>query len=607
MNLRRQFLPMTRDEMSARGYRELDVLLVIGDAYFDHPSHGAAVIGRVLEREGYRVGIVAQPDRHGIEDFKRLGRPALFVGITAGAVDSRVNNYTASMAKRKIDVYSPGGIGGKRPDLATLVYAARAKEAFPGVPIILGGVEASLRRFAYVDSLSGKVRRSMLVDARADLLVYGAGEIPVIEIAHRLAAGRPLDNIPGTARLTRDESTFDAETDIVLPPYEQVQTEPRALLAQTVAVERAARPGAFERVRQRYPEGWVVSEPPPQTDTETLDRIFDLPFVREAHPSYDVPPPALEPVRWSVIATRGCPGGCSFCGLAAHQGREVRSRSSESILEELRRLSKMDRFRGTITDVGGPTANAYGLRRTRPEACRSCKRLSCLHPRICPHLQAPPDPLLDLLDRALSIDGIRHLFLASGIRHDLALKQPGFIEALAARHTGGHLKAAPEHASPDVLARMRKPPFELFEAFEARFLEASKRAGKEQYIVPYFIAGFPGCGPAEAKVLERLLAARRRTVEQCQCFIPLAGTSAAAMAHAGEDLDGRPLFVPGLKEARRQKEALVRKPDRKTKTKTSPKPKGRRRAHDAKSSSYPQGRGGGLGGGRRRGRRPGRR
>lgn len=554
---RKEFLPMTKDELSARNIRELDVLLITGDAYFDHPSHGAAVIGRMLERAGYKVGIVAQPDWRSLDDFKKLGRPSLFVGITSGAVDSIVNNYTAHMAKRKGDVYSPGGRGGGRPDMATLVYAARAKEAFPKLPIVLGGVEASLRRFAYFDRLSGKIRRSILADSRADILVYGAGEFQILEIAKRLEAGEGLDGIRGTARLTRDETGFD-EADIVLPSYEALKENPSLPATQILAVEIASRPGFNGRVRERYAEGWVVCEPRPEATEAFLDRCFDLPFVRAAHPVYKEPPPAFEPIRWSVVSHRGCPGGCSFCGLAAHQGREIVSRSQDSVLDEVRTLSKMRKFKGTITDIGGPSANAYGLTRRDPSACAKCRRVSCLHPRICPNLSADPGPLLTLLDRALRMDNIRNVFLASGIRHDLALSQPGFIEALAARHTGGHLKAAPEHVSPLVLRLMRKPPVQVFEEFEARFRRASRKAGKEQYIVPYFIAGFPGCDHAEAARLEAWLKARGQRLRQCQSFIPLAGTAAAAMVCARVDRRNRPLFIPSLKESRRQKQALVR-------------------------------------------------
>ncbi len=545
---------MTREEMSAKGWRELDVLLVTGDAYFDHPSHGAAVIGRVLEAAGYRVGIIARPDWRSLQDFKRLGRPGVFVGVTAGAVDSVVSNTTATGSRRRTDVYAPGGEGGGRPDGATLVYANRLREAFPGLPVVLGGIEASLRRFAYFDPLRNRIRRSLLVDTRADILVFGAGETAAVEIANRLGAGRDLAGIPGTARLVRGD-TADPE-DVVLPDFDAIISDRAGLLAQARALERTACPGVAVVVRQRYAEGTVVAIPPAPLGTADLDGIHSLGFTREAHPGYRAPVPALETVRWSVISHRGCPGGCSFCGLAVHQGRRVISRSEDAIVEEIARLTRMEGFRGTITDVGGPTANAFGVHYERPAACRSCRRRSCLHPAICRHLAGGQDRLLALLQRVSGMPGVRHLFLASGIRHDLAGRDPRFIDEVARRYTGGHLKVAPEHVAPAVLMRMRKPPIEVFEAFEARFLEASRQVGREQYLVPYFIAGFPGCTSREAVQAGRWLAGRKQRLQQCQIFIPLAGT-AAAMAAAGVDDTGAPIPIPDLKEKKRQKQRLV--------------------------------------------------
>lgn len=546
--------------MSARGWSALDVLLITGDAYFDHPSHGAAVIGRVLENAGYRVGIVARPNWRSASDFTRLGRPELFVGITAGAVDAAVSNYTAKGAKRKGDVYAPGGAGGGRPDQATLVYANRARECFPGLPVVLGGIEASLRRFAYFDAIKQQIRRSILVDSRADILVYGPGETQAVAIAHRLASGDSLADIPGTARLVRGEAASEVD-GVTLPTYDAIRDHSPLLLEQTRLLERTARPESLATVTQRYAEGTVVSHPMAPVSTESLDRIYALDYARAAHPAYAEPIPALETVKWSVISHRGCPGGCSFCGLAMHQGRQVVSRSIGSIVDEVERLSRMPDFRGTITDVGGPTANAFGLRYGAPEKCRSCKRPSCLHPTICRHLEPGHDALLDLLDRVADISMVRHVFLASGIRHDLALASPRFIDEVARRYTGGHLKVAPEHVAPAVLKQMRKPGIEAFEAFEARFLEASRRAGKEQYLVPYFIAGFPGCGPKHAQTVADWLRARGQRLEQCQIFYPLAGTTAAAMCVAGCDAKGHSLFIPDAKEKQRQK-ALLTQPGR---------------------------------------------
>jgi uncharacterized radical SAM protein YgiQ len=557
-----RFLPMTCDEMANRGWRELDVLLVTGDAYFDHPSHGVAVIGRVLEAAGYRVGIVARPDWRSVDDFKKLGRPSLFAGVAAGAVDSVVSRFTALGAPRKTDAYAPGGKGGGRPDQATLVYANRLREAFPKLPVVLGGIEASLRRFAYFDSLRGAIRRSILVDSRADILVYGPGEAQTLEIANRLACGRDLGEILGTARLVRDASAPRDEGDIELPDFDAVTADPFCLLKQTKRLEWTTRPGFSGRATQRYAEGLVVAEPPQSADTSSLDSIFALEFARSSHPLYAKPIPALETVRWSVISHRGCPGGCSFCALAMHQGRQVLSRSVDSVLEEVTALAKMPGFRGTITDIGGPTANAYGLTNQNPDACRTCRRRSCLHPRICKHLDAGHDSLLGLLEQVSSLPEVKHLFLASGIRHDLALEDPRFIDEVARRYTGGHLKVAPEHVDPEVLKRMRKPRIDRFEAFESRFLEASRRAGKEQYLVPYFISGFPGCTPKQADAVGRWLTKRGQRLEQVQSFMPLAGTSAAAMLACGRDDEGTPIYLPDKKEQKRQKAVLAAPPRR---------------------------------------------
>ncbi len=543
--------------MRALGWRELDVLLVTGDAYFDHPSHGAAMIGRVLERAGYRVGIIARPDWRDPESFTQLGRPSLFVGVTAGAVDSLVNNYTAGGARRGEDVYAPGGKGGGRPDLATVVYANRLRQAFPGLPIVLGGIEASLRRFAYFDPVKKSMRRSVLVDSRADLLVWGPGEEQALEVAHRLASGQSLDRIWGTVqRLPRDASL--PEQAVELPSFKQVIEDPRKLLEQALLVEQSGRPFFNHPMYQRYDEGNVLAEPRPEVSGKLLDSYFELPFTRNAHPSYHEPIPALETVRWSIISHRGCPGGCSFCGLAAHQGRMVVSRSDESLLAEARAITRHPEFKGTISDVGGPTANAHRIENTNPEACRRCRRPSCLVPRICKHLQDNQIELVRILGRIGSLDSVRHVFLASGIRHDLALTEPEFIEQVAARFTGGHLKVAPEHVAPGVLELMRKPSIEHFERFERIFAGASGQAGKQQYLVPYFIAGFPGCSPEQADAAGRWLLRRDQRVEQAQIYIPLAGTVAAAMHASGVDQRGNRLYIAGPSEKKRQKTILVR-------------------------------------------------
>lgn len=551
-------LPMSRAEMDSLGWREIDVLLVTGDAYFDHPSHGAAAVGRALVAAGFRTGIVARPDWRSKEPFAALGRPALFAGITAGAVDSTLNNRTADLRLRRTDSYAPGGAGMGRPDLATLVYANRVREAFPGLPIVLGGVEASCRRFAYFDYLSRSIRRSVLVDSRADLLVYGPGERQAVEIATRLAAGTSPLGIPGTARIVR--AAVDppiGAADVELPPFAALLESPRSLVAQAALLERCAGPGFSGRTVQAYPEGLVLCEPPARYRPDDLDRAFALPFSRTAHPAYREPIPALETVRWSVVSHRGCPGGCSFCALAAHQGRAVVARSSGSIEAEIRELARRERFRGTITDVGGPTANAYSARPRDERLCARCERPSCLHPEICGNLSRDHGPLLDLLGDLRALPGVKRVLLASGIRHDLALADPRFVDAVAAAHTGGHLKVAPEHVAPRVLARMRKPAIGAFEEFERRFLEASRRAGKEQYLVPYFVSGFPGCSPKEADAAGDWLRRRGQRLEQVQGFIPLPGTLAAAIYACGVDENGETVDVPGVAERARQKRILL--------------------------------------------------
>ena len=548
---------MSRAEMDALGWRELDVLLVTGDGYFDHPSHGAAAIGRALVAAGFRAGIVARPDWRSAEPLRAMGRPALFVGVTAGAVDSALNNRTADGKPRRTDAYAPGGAGGGRPDFATLVYANRAREAFPGLPIVLGGVEASTRRFAYFDAQSRKVRRSILVDSRADVLVYGPGERQAIEIAERLAAGRGLDGIPGTARLVRGALPGVEARDIALPDFDALSEAPGGLVRQALLQERCGNPAFSGRAMQRYAEGVVVCEPPWRYATADLDALSALPFTRDEHPSYAQPIPALETVRWSVVSHRGCPGGCSFCALAFHQGRGVVRRSAASVIAELRQLAGRADFRGTITDVGGPTANAYGASPKELRRCARCERPSCLHPDVCGNVPRDHGALLDLLDACRAVPGVARVFLASGVRHDLALGDPRFVETVAAFHTGGHLKVAPEHVADGVLARMRKPGIRAFEEFERRFLEASRRAGKEQYLVPYFISGFPGCAPRDGDAVGAWLARRGQRLEQVQGYIPLPGTYAAALFACGADETGADIYVPATAERARQKRILI--------------------------------------------------
>jgi uncharacterized radical SAM protein YgiQ len=561
-----RFLPTTSDEMASHGWKEIDVLLITGDAYFDHPSHGAAAIGRVLENAGYRVGIIDRPNWRSVEDFRALGRPTLFAGITAGAVDSLVNNYTADLAKRRKDVYAPGGVTGGRPDFATLVYTNRVREAFPDLPVVLGGVEASLRRFAYYDPKKDTIRRSVLVDSRADILVYGPGETQVLEIANRLASGNTnLEGILGTARLVRTTGP-PVENAVPLPSFQAIQSSVANLPAASSILEMSGRPEFDHPVTQEYEEGVVVAEPRSTPTRAELDRFYTLPFTRNQHPKYHAPIPALETVRWSVVSHRGCPGGCSFCGLAALQGRQVIPRSVDSVLQEIREIAAHPDFKGTITDIGGPTANAYGAVSKNLAACRTCKRASCFYPKICRHIATDHQALMHLLRKAASLAGVKHVMLASGIRHDLALKDPKFIEYVAAHHTGGHLKVAPEHVDPSVLRRMRKPSIALFEQFEQIFKKASLSANKQQYLVPYFIAAFPGCTPSQGDAVGKWLQSRGQRLGQVQTFTALPGTFAAAMQAAAADEKGNRVFIADIKERRRQKSILLGEKNKKKRT-----------------------------------------
>lgn len=539
--------------MAARGWRELDVLLVTGDAYFDHPSHGAAVIGRVLEDAGYRVGIAARPDWRSTRDFEAMGRPLLFAGVTAGAVDSTLNNFTADLKRRRDDAYAPGGEGMGRPENATLVYSNRIREAFPGLPVVLGGIEASTRRFAYFEYRSSRIRRSILVDSRAALLVWGPGESQALEVARRLGSSEPLSGIPGTALLTREPPAGR----VTLPPFDSVRDDPLALLEQTRIAERISGTLGGEPTVQEYEEGFVVCEPAAEQETGDLDRIHSLPFTRTAHPSYDRPIPALETVRWSVISHRGCPGGCSFCALSYHQGRRSVPRSASSILEEIRALAARPDFKGVVSDIGGPTANAYGLSPLDPKRCEGCGRPSCLFPKICSNLETDHLALLDLLEDSSRITGVDRILLASGIRHDLALLSPDFVERVTSRHTGGHLKVAPEHASSRVLSLMRKPPLKQLEEFERIFLKLSSKYQLKQYLVPYFIAGFPGCTPKDGDLVGAWLSSRGQKLRQVQTFIPLPGTLAAAMFASRTGPGGERLFVADDRERKRQKSVLL--------------------------------------------------
>lgn len=557
-----KFLPMTREEMEARGWDYVDVVFVTGDAYVDHPSFAMALLGRLMEAEGYRVAILSQPDWHSCEPWKKFGRPRLCFAVSAGNMDSMVNHYTANRKVRNDDAYSPGGRIGLRPDRATLAYCQRAREAYKGVPVIAGGVEASLRRIAHYDYWSDKVRRSILLDSKADLLVYGMGERPLLEILRRLAAGEPIKNIRdvrGTAyRLGASEKP--PEDAIYQPSYEEVVASKEAFAQMTKMAHLETNPYNARRLVQYHDREAVVINPPafPLTEEE-MDRVYGLPFQRRPHPLYgDEPIPAFEVVKHSVQIMRGCFGGCTFCSITAHEGRIIQSRSPQSIIQEIERLKQDPEFKGVISDIGGPTANMYRMNCSRPEVREKCRRLSCIHPTICKLLNTSHGPLIELLKQVRHMQGIKKVYVASGIRMDLAQLSPAYMNHLVRYHVGGHLKVAPEHCDPDVLRLMKKPSIEDFERFAKKFHELSRAAGKEQYLVPYFISGHPGC---DLKAMIRLAEFLKRTgyrPQQVQDFMPTPFDIATCMYYTGIDpMTGEKVYVPRGERERRLQRALL--------------------------------------------------
>jgi len=562
-----KFFPVSRADMIARGWDELDVLLVTGDAYIDHPSFGAAVIGRVLEADGFRVGIIAQPDWRNPESLKVLGRPRLFCGVTAGNLDSMVSNYTAARHKRREDDYTEGGVTGKRPNHAAVVYSQLCKRAFPGMTVVLGGVEASLRRVAHYDYWSDGFKPSILLDAKADMLVFGMGENAAREIAARLREEKDLSGIRGTARLLGGKATaaMDFSKHLELPSWEALQQDKNLITPITKIVEREQSPFNGRQLFQRHGDRCVVIESPafPLKGPE-MDALYDLPFTRVPHPTYRQTIPAFTMIKDSITVVRGCPAGCTFCGIGVHQGKFLTSRSEGSVLREIKQMTEQPDFRGTISDLGGPTANLYGCDNDVEEACKVCRRPSCLHPTICTKFHINSAPAIDLMRAARKAEGVKHVHIQSGIRMDVAFREPEYLKELIHHHVSGHLKVAPEHLHPDVLKRMRKPAG-LFEEFQTMFREESKAAGKEQYLTPYFISSFPGCGDKEMTVVEKFLNKSKWNLQQVQDFIPLPLMPATAMYVTGLDYDtGKPITVArGAGDRYRQRQALLNPGQRK--------------------------------------------
>ena len=556
-------LPATRAEMDRRGWDEVDIVLVSGDAYVDHPAFAMGILGRVLEAAGFRVAILSQPDWRSAEPWRTFGRPRLFFGISAGNMDSMINHYTANKKVRNDDAYSPGGRIGLRPDRATMPYCQRAREAFPGVPVIAGGVEASLRRLAHYDYWSDTVKRSILLDSKADLVVFGMGEQPIVSIARRLAAGesvRDLRDMRGVAYALGAKDQPPAEA-LVLPSFEDVKTDKVKFARATRIIHQETNPLNAKTLVQFHDRQAVVVNPPSlPISQEDMDRVYGLPYTRRPHPMYGTERiPAFETVKDSVTIMRGCFGGCTFCSITAHQGRIIQSRSKESILSELRTMGRDDQFAGVVSDIGGPTANMYQMRCTRPEVEVKCKRLSCVHPTVCKLLGTDHGPLVELMKESREIPGVRKVLVASGIRMDLAQRSPEYMSELATHHVGGHLKVAPEHTDPDVLRRMKKPDVDDYAGFAEAFRDASDRAGKpKQTLVPYFIASHPGSDLDAMIDLAVFLKRNGYRPDQVQDFIPAPFDIATCMYHTGIDpFTGEEVFTAKHLRDRKLQRALL--------------------------------------------------
>ncbi|PYN34722.1 MAG: YgiQ family radical SAM protein [Candidatus Rokuibacteriota bacterium] len=535
------WLPTTADEIRGRGWDAPDVVFVTGDAYVDHPSFAMAVLSRVLEWHGFRVAILPQPDWRSAAAWRALGRPRLFYAVSAGNMDSMINHYTANKKRRNDDAYSPGGRIGLRPDRPTPVYAQRCREAFPRVPVVIGGIEASLRRIAHFDYWSAQVRPSMLAASKADLLAFGKGEATIVAIARRLAAGEPvtaLRDLRGVAYLLGAKEAlpvWPGET-LALPSLEDVTGDPMAFVRMTRTFHHETNPFNAKRLTQAHGDRTLVLNPPclPIGEAE-MDAIYDLPYTRRPHPRYAEPIPAHTMIKDSVQIMRGCFGGCTFCSITMHEGRVIQSRSPRSVLAEVQTIAADPTFKGTISDLGGPTANMYQMRCTRPEVEAVCKRLSCIHPTICKLLGTSHAPTIELMRGARAVPGVKRVHIASGIRMDLANLDDAYVHELVTHHVGGHLKVAPEHQSDRVLALMKKPGHREFETFAGKFRRASERAGKEQYLVPYFIASHPGSGVDDMIELAVFLKKHGYRPRQVQDFIPAPMDIATCIYYTGVD------------------------------------------------------------------------
>ncbi|WP_044501398.1 YgiQ family radical SAM protein [Pseudomonas saudimassiliensis] len=597
------FLPMSRAEMDQLGWDSCDIIIVTGDSYVDHPSFGMAIIGRLLEAQGFRVGMISQPDWHSKDDFMQLGKPNLFFGVAAGNMDSMINRYTADRKIRSDDAYTAGGKAGKRPDRASLSYCQRCREAYNDVPVILGGIEASLRRIAHYDYWQDKVRPSLLINTKADILIYGNAERAVVEVAHRLSRGEPvasLTDIRGTAFIRKDtpegwfeldstrvdrpgridkiinpyvntqdttacaveqakegeaqEAVADSDVQVVellhhprlerdrtvirLPSYEKVRNDPVLYAHANRVLHLETNPGNARALVQRHGERDVWFNPPPiPLSTEEMDYVFGLPFARTPHPAYgDAKIPAYDMIRFSVNIMRGCFGGCTFCSITEHEGRIIQSRSHESILNEIEEIrDKVPGFTGTISDLGGPTANMYRLACKSPEIEASCRKPSCVWPGVCDNLNTDHSSLVGLYRKARELPGVKRILIASGLRYDLAVRSPEYVKELVTHHVGGYLKIAPEHTEEGPLSKMMKPGIGTYDTFKRMFEKYSKEAGKEQYLIPYFIAAHPGTSDEDMMNLALWLKRSGFRADQVQAFYPSPMATATAMYHSGKN------------------------------------------------------------------------
>lgn len=592
------FLPMSREEMDLLGWDSCDIIIVTGDAYVDHPSFGMAIIGRLLEAQGFRVGIISQPDWQSKDDFMKLGEPNLFFGIAAGNMDSMINRYTADRKIRSDDAYTAGGLAGKRPDRASLVYSQRCKEAYKHVPVVLGGIEASLRRIAHYDYWSDKVRRSILMDATADILLYGNAERAIVEVAQRLARGEAVEQITdvrGTAFIrktsapdwfeidstridrpgkvdkilnpyvnTQDLQACAIEQDkgpiedpneakvvqllpnpkierdrtvIRLPSFEKVRNDPALYAHANRVLHLETNPGNARALVQRHGDHDIWLNPPPiPLTTEEMDYVFASPYARVPHPSYgNEKIPAYEMIRFSVNIMRGCFGGCTFCSITEHEGRIIQNRSHESILHEIEEMKKLPGFTGVVSDLGGPTANMYRIACKSPDIETHCRKPSCVYPGICENLNTDHSSLIELYRKARALPGVKKILIASGLRYDLAVESPEYVKELVTHHVGGYLKIAPEHTERGPLDKMMKPGIGSYDKFKRMFDKFSKEAGKEQYLIPYFIAAHPGTTDEDMMNLALWLKANGFRADQVQAFYPSPMASATAMYHSGKN------------------------------------------------------------------------